>query len=103
MLSIGLNEIMDLCYDQKAYFVMKKTTALTTKEFKEVKVEYGSVEEVENKIIKEHLGQIPINLNIEDEKKLTKILLGLLNTEKEEGERIADFEERIVKNVKGVL
>ena len=100
---IRLNEIMDLCYDQKAYFVMKKTTALTSKEFKEIKIEHGSVEEVEDKIIKEHLGQISINLNREEEEKLTKTLINLLNTEKQEGERVADFEERVVKNVEGIL
>jgi hypothetical protein len=100
---INLKAIIDRCHDQNALLVMKKTGGLTTKEFKEVEVQEGSMDELEDKYIKEHAGQINIDLNPEEEAKLTKTLINLLDAEKQEGERVADFEERIIKNVEGIL
>ncbi|MBS3125998.1 DNA repair exonuclease [Candidatus Woesearchaeota archaeon] len=99
---INFKDIFTMLYDKSAYFVMKNTAALTTKEFEEIKIEAKNTEEIEDALIREHLGQIKMdNLSVEKEKELVKALVRALSIEKEEGERQADFEERIRKEVKG--
>jgi len=78
-----------------AFFVMKNTSQLSTKEFAPVSVAHGSVEELEERVIEEHLGQVPAGFSREEEKKVIKELMRFLNTEKREGETRAAFEERV--------
>lgn len=80
------------------YCFLRNTSKLQTKEFEESKVE-GNVDEIEEEIIKKHIGQFEIN----NEEELTKQLMSVLDAEKEEGEKNYDFEERVVKNVEKVL
>ena len=81
------------------YCFLKNTYKLTTKEFEEIQVESGNTEDIEEKIIEEHLGQIDIaSLNME-EKWLTKRLLNCLNKEKHEGETKVDMEKRVIKDI----
>jgi len=87
---------------ESAYFVMKTTSMLKTKEFEEIKIQADSTDAIELKIIEEHLGQFKA-LPKELQKELTTALLHILDTEKQEGERIMDFEERIRKEVGEVL
>ena len=97
-------EIFEKLYNKSAYFVMKNTSKLTTREFEEIKVESGAVEEVEAKIIKEHLGQIKISgMDAEKEEKLVKEMINVLDVEKGEGERVADFEHRIKESADVIL
>ncbi len=88
---------------EEAYCVLKNTYSLTTQEFEEIKADTGTVEEVEEKIIQEHLGQIPLEQIKIKEGELTKMMLSLLNKEKHEGERKADFEGRLMKEVVDTL
>ena len=97
---IDFKNIIKMMYDKSAYFVLKNTANLQTKEFQEIKIHAESVEEIEEKIIKEHLGQIKISL---DEEKLTKELLNLLSAEKQEGETAATFEKRLREEINRVL
>ncbi|MEM4245570.1 MAG: metallophosphoesterase [Candidatus Nanoarchaeia archaeon] len=83
-----------------AYFVLRNTTKLTTKEFEELKVDTGNVEDVELKLIKQHIGKYPlIGMPCNEEEKLVVNLLHALNKEKEEGEKNFDFESRVVRDV----
>ncbi len=86
--------------DNKAYCILRNTSKLTSKEFKEFEVESGSVEEIEEKVVKEHLGQIKI---FEDEERLTFSLMKVLSKEKDEGVRNIDFENGLLKEVIKVL
>ena len=85
-----------------AYYVLKNTAKLTTKEFEELEVNAGDVEDIEHKIIQDHIGQIEF-MKKEDEQRITDALMEALNKEKEEGERNADFESRIIKDAVKVL
>lgn len=85
--------------DKNAFCILKNINKLSTKEFEELKVEGGSTDEIENKLIKEHLGQI----EIENEEELTKNLIRVLSLEKQEGEKVMDFEKRLIKEVKTVI
>ena len=101
---INFKEIFNKFYEKGAYFVMKNTNKLTTKEFEEIKIDKHSVEDIEESLIKEHLGQIKVkDLDIIKEEKLTKELINILNQERKEGERVTDFEKRINGEIEKVL
>ena len=81
---------------KKAYVVLKNTFKLGTESFEEIKIHQGSVEEIESKVIAEHLGQLKIDgMNATEEQKLVLGLMKALTAERNEGERVADFERRI--------
>ena len=101
---IDFKDIFAQLYGKSAYFVMKNTNQLTTKEFEEIKIDTKSAEEAESAIIKEHLGQIKLkDMNLEKEEALIKQLIQILSTEKQEGETNPDFERRIKDEVSKVL
>ena len=100
---INFKGIFERLYDKAAYFVMKNTNALTTKEFEEIKIDMKSVEDVEEKLIKEHLGQIKVNDFAEKEEEITKELMEILSQEKAEGMTKPDFEKKITDEVKKIL
>jgi hypothetical protein len=101
---INFKEIFDRLYEKSAYFVMKNTVALKTKEFEEIKVDIGSVEDIEDSLIREHLGQIKLNnFKLKDEEKLTKELIKIFSLEKLEGERNIDFERRLNNELNKIL
>ena len=102
---IHFNEIIEGLYHTGAFFVMKNTAAVTTPEFEEMqKKPEQTIEQIQESIINEHLGQIPIGgMNKEQECALTKKLLLMFATEKNEGETTADFEERVQKEADGVF
>ena len=101
---INLKEIFSKLYDKGAYFVMKNTFKLAAKELGSVKAKTGPVEDTETLLIRQSLGQIKVdNLDIEKEEKLTNRLMAILSNEKEEGERVADFEKRIREEIENVI
>ena len=100
---VNFKNIFERLYDKAAYFVMKNTNALTTKEFEEIKIDMKSVEDVEEKLIKEHLGQIKVNDFAEKEEEITKELMEILSQEKAEGMTKPDFEKKIKDEAKKVL
>ncbi|MBN1644696.1 DNA repair exonuclease [Candidatus Woesearchaeota archaeon] len=99
---INFKKIFEELYSKGAYFVMKNTTGLKTKEFEEIKITQNSSEEIETKLINEHSGQLKI-FEPEKEKEITKELIRILSTEKNEGEKIADFEKRIKHDVDMIM
>lgn len=101
---INIKEIFSKLYDHSAYFVMKNTYNLTTRELDKIKAKTSSVEDVEDSLIKESIGQIKVdNLGIEEEEKLTKQLMAILSKEKQDGERVADFERRIKEDIEKII
>ncbi len=101
---INFKDIFAMLYDKSAYFVMKNTNALTAKEFEEIKIGAKSVEDTEDAIIKEHLGQIKVsNMDIEKEELIIKEMIKALSTEKQEGETNSDFEKRVKEEANKVL
>ncbi len=101
---IDFKDIFAQLYDKSAYFIMKNTNALTTKEFEEIKIDTSSTEDAEDAIIKEHLGQVKVtNMDIEKEEALIKEMMKILATEKQEGETNPDFEHRVKEETSKVL
>ena len=101
---IDFKEIFNAIYDKSAYFVMKSSHAVSSKEFEEIKTDARNVEDIESFLIKEHLGQIKLeSLNLENEEELIKNLMKILSTEKQEGETVPDFEKRVREEVGRIL
>lgn len=87
-----------------AYSVLRNTAKLTSREFEEKPIEAANVDDIEEKIIKDHLGQIELkNVPKEQERKLVQNLMVIFNKEKDGGERNVDFEGRIVKDTSKML
>ncbi|MBW2978648.1 exonuclease SbcCD subunit D [Candidatus Woesearchaeota archaeon] len=91
---INFKKIFEKLYSLGAYFVMKNTSKLKTKEFEQIQISENSVEQIESKLINEHSGQSKI-FEKEKEKEMIKQLFIQLSAEKQEGEKNPDFEKRI--------
>jgi len=98
---IDFKDIFSKLYNKSAYFVMKNTNALMAKEFENIQLKADSAADIEETLIKEHLGQISIKGY--DEKELVKDLISAMSKEKEEGERTADFESRLLKDASKIM
>lgn len=99
---IDFKQIFNGLYNQGAYFVMKNTAKLDSKEFENIKITTTNPETAEEEIIKEHLQQIKL-FNPETELQLTRSLLKALNTVKKEGETVTDFQKRVESEVDKLL
>ena len=101
---IKFRDIFTELYNKSAYFVMKSTSMVKTKDFEEIKIDSDSPEDVENILIKEHLGQVKIDgMDTKKEEILIKDMITALNSEKKEGETNADFERRMRGEIGKVL
>ncbi|MBU0471690.1 MAG: exonuclease SbcCD subunit D [Nanoarchaeota archaeon] len=99
---INFNELFKKLFAQKAFYIMKNTSKLTSEEFEEIKISSSSVEEVENNIIKEHLGQIKTCFS-DKEEEITKNLIKALSEEKNEGEKVYEYNERMKKEIEKII
>ncbi len=91
---IDFRRLSEQAYEQGALVVRRSTGGLSSVEYAEVKVSTDTVEDLEERIIKEHLGQS--GMDVAKEKELVGRLLRALDTEKTEGETNAAFEGRVV-------
>ncbi len=101
---IDFRKIYEMLLEKGAYFVMRNTMHLSSKDYEEIKVEPGSAEETEEKLIDEHIGQIKVNSwDKEKEKDMIKKLMILLSSEKREGEKVYQYEARIKEEMERLL
>ncbi len=91
---INFKDLIKQIYAKGAFFVMKNTSMLKTKEFEGVDIDVKNQEEVEDKIIKENTKEF-LNFNITESRALVKEMITLLDKEKAEGETNNTFELRI--------
>lgn len=99
---ISWNGIHELAISSGALCILRNTIQLSSLELAPIQVTSSSVEEVEQKLIAEHVGQSKA-FEPSIEKKLIHLLMDLLSAEKEEGETQTKFEERITSNCEAVL
>jgi len=101
---INFKRVYDYCNEKKAYFVMRNTSRLNSKEFEEIKIKISSSENIENSLIDEHLGQIQVKSWDKDkEKSMIKNLITVLSSNKKDGEKVYEFEARIKEELKELL
>lgn len=83
----------------EAYVILKNTSKLASKEIVAIRADSGSAKEIEERIIKEskESGQGPEL--IKDYNGIIHKLMSVLDEEKVEGEKKADFEKRLMSNL----
>src|SRR3989344_1888223 len=79
-----------------AYAVIKNTYKLSTKEFEDLQIKPGSIDDIESSLIDENITE---SFNHE----LVASLVRELSKERFEGETVKDFEERVFKDAVKVL
>ncbi|MBW3018526.1 hypothetical protein KY325_05175, partial [Candidatus Woesearchaeota archaeon] len=97
---ISFKEVFTKFYEKNALFVMKNTGKLKSIEFEEIKVAVSNLEELENSIVLENIGQVKIDA---DEQQLISQLMTALNKEKLDGEITRDFETRLKTELDSLL
>lgn len=79
-----------------AYTVLKNVSKLVSKEVEEITVEQTDINEIE----KEAISKVDSSFFSEDK---VDLLMNILDKEKEEGEKVADFEDRIMSDIRKSL
>jgi len=90
---IPLQEIIGMLYHKGAYFVMRSTSLLRTKDVEIIHTTASSVEEAENAVIAE---------NKQDADQIKRLML-ILSLEKMEGETKYNYEKRIIEETNKLL
>ncbi len=102
---IDFRKISKELEERGAYYVMRNINALKAKDFEEVKISMSSVEQLENDLIHNSIGQCELDKSLHNldenfsESSLVKDLMMTLMIEKNEGEVNKDFEDRIIADV----
>jgi exonuclease SbcD len=96
---IHFNDTFGILYHKGAYFVMKSTSLVKSREFEVIQTPTHSVEDAEDRIIRENMGQS----TVKNEKELAKNLMKVLSLEKQEGETKYTFEKRLLEETSKVL
>jgi DNA repair protein SbcD/Mre11 len=101
---IDFRKIYEFVYSKNAYFIMRNTSSLSSKEYEEIKIQTKSSRIVEEELINEHVGQIKVDEWDEGiEKSMIKTLMRSLSTNKVDGEKVYEFEDRIKKEINHIL
>lgn len=85
-----------------AYFVMRNTAALRSKQYEEIQVSTESIDTVERRVISEHVGQSGL-YDAKIEEQIINSLLHVLGQEKNEAMKKSDFEQHIIREVRSTL
>jgi len=93
---LDLKELVEFCYSKGASHVLKNTLKITTMEFKDLifKASKSSFEDIEKELLDKNLK--------DKQKEIMKSLLAL-DLEKKEGEKVYQYEERVVDHIGEVL
>lgn len=89
---IDFRRVLNRIYSKGAYFIMKNTYKLKTKEFEEIQVVHDSIDKIEDKLIDEHFSEMKI---FEDEKEIIRKLMKVLSQEKEDEQKVEEYEQEI--------
>ncbi len=91
---IPLQALAQSLEERGAYAVLRNTAGLGSPEFQHVRVEKGSAEEMESRMIGEHAGSWK-SVDVETESERVRRLLDAFSTEKPEGQTAAQYEAAI--------
>jgi DNA repair protein SbcD/Mre11 len=101
---IRFREIFDNIYFRGAFYVAKNVSKLGSEEFEEIHIDKSAFEDVEDALIREHLQQVKVSGMPQDrEYDITKSLIKILSSEKHEGEKTYEYEDRIRKETDKIL
>jgi len=94
---IKFSQIENFVMQKNAYFLLRNTHELTTKEV-ELEIELKNSENIEEEVIQKYTLQNPSDFN-----SLIPELMNILSLEKQEGETNETFETRLMEGAKKVL
>ncbi|MFC1753924.1 exonuclease SbcCD subunit D [Thermoproteota archaeon] len=101
---IDLKEIFEILSEKKAYFVLKNTHKLQSKEFLNIKVAHDTIQEIEESLIGEEWGNLSLlGADKNDEVSIIKQLMHVLSTEKNEGETSVNYDSRVLEQSEKIL
>ena len=84
--------------------MLKNTSKLASKEFEEIKVAAGSADEIESSLIEEHRASITFDAgDASDARGFVEGMMDALRGERQDGEKVHDFEERIGQEMDALL
>ena len=92
VIDIPFKKIFDKIYSSGAYFIMRNTNKLSSENLENLETEETSIEEIEKEVFKDY-----------ENKELALKLMDSLSGEKNEGERVYEYEDRIKKDVMTIL
>lgn len=90
---INFGEIFELIRQKKAYAVLKNSSSLSSREFEDVNIQAGNTDSIEENLIKEQVSREDIEGT--DAVELSRRLMKVLDTCRQEGEAVYTFEKRI--------
>ena len=86
-------------YAESAYIILKNTYKFSSKEYKELKMMEGTVEEIEKQTISEFSKNVKFNgINANKINEFVNLLIKSFDKEKDEGETNTDFNNRIIRD-----
>lgn len=94
------NDVLHDAYARGARVVLRNTNAFTSKELEVISVKEQSVDEVEESLLREHAMRLQ---KAGGDSLWAKKLMQVLAVEKQEGERIGDFESRLCSELDSLL
>ncbi|MBW2970303.1 exonuclease SbcCD subunit D [Candidatus Woesearchaeota archaeon] len=97
---LSWNDVFHDAYSKGAFVVLKNTNSFSSKELDVVVVKESNVEDVEDSLLKEHSSQFKFS---DDDVVLAKKLMHVMSAEKLEGEKVADFELRLISELDKLL
>ncbi len=103
---IHFTSMFGMLYERGAHFVMKNTAKLVAEgvdDLGTIGMALQQPEQIEEAVITEYLGQLKLGLSRDEEKEFTQSILGVLATEKSEGETNTTFETRVKEEMERVL
>lgn len=101
---IDFQRITETAAERGAIAIKKNIAKLTSKELMAVTVDGNlGIAAIENKIVMNNIGKIKFPQSLGDEEDVIFSVMSVLNDEKQDGETISVFEERVRKNAKKVL
>ncbi len=99
---IDFKTVFQELYTKGVFIVLRNTDNLSSPLFEEIEVKDGTAEEIEAETITEHLNQIPLPKNLNEQDIIEK-LIKELSIEQMDGEKKSTFVERIEKTAKEIL
>jgi len=93
--SINFRNVFNTAYDRGAYFVMKNTVKLTSKDYEEIHVAQSTPEKMEHDLLTEHLTP--------EQRTLAEQLMTVLSQPQLDGEKKYSYEDRVQKEAQKIM
>ena len=100
---IDFRTLFDIMYGKGAYFIMKNTTGVGSIKMEDIRIKAGSTEEIERTLIEENSGKFETDIFDGKERHMIVMLMEAADSEKNEGEKVFDFERRITEELDSIF